>query len=310
MATDSQGTLTRPFLDPEKLSRFFDKEKGWKIKTGPDGQPLLDTWSSIASNTVEMPYKVHTDVEKILSLEPLKTALMVSGIASIGDRTIKSLISEFKTTPDFTRLLQDDHTLDTIASSLLDFLRPRYEALYSAPPQPDLELMVCGYDKNRYTPGIVRILVNQNCTRPADYDFCIFLGGITREIQRLLFAIDYDSKMRLIKRSKEMLGCYRSNLERYLKKNSIEIDLPAPEEFGDELDLFKGLELGALKMNCANYSEQDAIECAEFLINIMIKSQRFSDKVPTTGGTAKIAMITKHAGFRFITPRQEYLDDD
>lgn len=306
LAADSQGTVTRPLVDPKDLSEFFDTDSERRLRTGSDGRPILDTWSRIASHTMELPYKVHTQVEKIFSLEPLKMGVMASGIGSIGDRTIKSLLNEFKTIRAFSSLNHSEYNLENTAVLLLDFLSSNYAKVYPCGGRHEMELMLCGYEKGRFTPGVVRIRVHERAINEPDFDFCIFFGGITREIQRILFGIDSVSKTRLIKRGRQLLETYREQLGRYLSSNNISIELPEPEP-GGELSLFYNVDLDSLQMNCATYSERDAIECADFLVNVMIKSQRFSNQVPSTGGDVQIAIIRKHSGFEFITSRQPYL---
>lgn len=300
LAADSQGTVTRPLVDPKDLSHFFDMGNGKKLRTDPEGKPLLDTWSLIESHAKDLPYKIHYNVEKIFSLEPLKMGVMVSGMASIGDRTIKSLLSQFKASTLQATLNGDENTLKDTANMLLDFLYPYYEEIYPNGNGPEIEMMLCGYEKSRYTAGVTRIYVQGKRVSEPDFEFCIFFGGITREIQRLLFGIDSTNKARLMKRSQKLLNTYREYLSQFLHSNNIDIELPKPELYGGELSLFHNLALDSLQMNCATYPEQDAIECAEFLVNVMINSQRFSNQIPTTGGTVQLAIIRKQSGFRYI----------
>lgn len=299
LATDSQGTLTRTIIEPDGLSSFFELDNGRRMKIDSEGQPALDTWARVTSQTAEMPYKIHHKVEKIFSLDPLDMGIMASGISAIDDRSIKSLITEFKNSYAFTDLTLKDYTLQETAEILLGFLWPKYNDLYNS-TKPELELMVCGYDKARYTPGIVRIHVHDKLVSKPDYDYCIFFGGITREIQRLLFGIDAVGKARLIEKSQEVLKTYRSHLESHLHSRGIEESLPGPEEFGGDLGLFHELDIGALRMSCASYSEQDAVECADFLVNVMIKTQKFSDQFPSTGGHVQVAVISKDRGFESL----------
>jgi hypothetical protein len=168
--------------------------------------------------------------------------------------------------------------------------------------------MLCGYEKSRYVPGVARVYVHNNKISAPDYDLCIFFGGTTREIQRLLFGIDATNKSRLIKRSSEILGTYHKYIKQYLHNHNIHIEIPAPETYGNELALFNNFDINSLQMNCATYSEQDAIECAGFLVNVMINSQKFSNQLPSTGGDVQLAIIRKHSGFQFVIPRQPYLD--
>jgi len=309
IGSDSQGTITRTYVVLENLSDYFDRNNGQKLKIGADGHPLLNNWSKVVCQSSEVPCKSHTEVDKLFSLDPLKMGVMICGLSAIGDRSIKSLIREFKDTAGFNRLCCSDYTLKTTAAELLSFLGQQYMEIYPYEPHPELELMICGYDKNRYTPGVVRIYVHlANITEP-DYDFCIFFGGITREIQRLLFGIDSQNKRRLIERNQQLLERYHSLLSRQVQKDGSNITLKHPSEFGNELHLFDGWQLERLQMNCGMYSEHTAVECIEFLINIMIKTQKFSNQVPSTGGDAQIAIIRKNSGFRYITPRQWYLVD-
>lgn len=307
MAADSQGSVTRPILNIKDLSEFFESDKDRRLRTGGNGQPVLDTWSQIAANSLEIPYQIHSSVQKIFSLEPLHMGVMTSGVASFGDRTIKSLIAELKTTTAFVELSLIDYTLERVAELMRAFLRPKYEESCSE-TMPPLELMICGYDKKKHTPGVIRVRIHENRILEPDYDFCVFLGGITREIQRMLFGIDAAGKSRLIERSSQVLTDYHDKLEQFLKEKDIAVSLPAPDYFGDELRLFHNLDMGILRMNCATYSEQEGIECAEFLVNTMIKAQRFSDQFPTTGGTVQTAIVKKYSGFHFVPQRPDYLD--
>jgi hypothetical protein len=45
---------------------------------------------------------------------------------------------------------------------------------------------------------------------------------------------------------------------------------------------------------------QDAIDLAEFLVNLTIQYVRFTPGAPTVGGPIEIATITKHEGFRWV----------
>ena len=66
-----------------------------------------------------------------------------------------------------------------------------------------------------------------------------------------------------------------------------------------------GWELDGFNANWGDFSEQNAIECVDFFVNIMTKSQQFSEGMPTVGGEVHIALITKVKGFQFI-PKEEF----
>ena len=54
---------------------------------------------------------------------------------------------------------------------------------------------------------------------------------------------------------------------------------------------------------------QDAIDLAEFLVDLTIKYVRFSAGAQTVGGPIEIAAITKHEKFKWIH-RKHYYDAD
>ena len=52
--------------------------------------------------------------------------------------------------------------------------------------------------------------------------------------------------------------------------------------------------------NYANFTLQDALDYAEFLIRTTREYQRFANMIPTVGGEADVALITHYAGFKWI----------
>ena len=52
---------------------------------------------------------------------------------------------------------------------------------------------------------------------------------------------------------------------------------------------------------------QDAIDLAEFLVDVTIKFVRFSPGHPMVGGPVEIAAVTKHEGFKWVM-RKHYYD--
>jgi hypothetical protein len=305
MGSDTLGTVTKQMIDPGDLAEYFETNDGFKIKLGPDGVPLLDNWSKITGKSQHIPSTHHTHIEKIFSLSPLEAGVMCSGVGALGERSLKSLILEFSSSDAVLELKKSDYTLFKAGELLLNFLWEHYEKVYADPKsRPDLELMLCGYDKNKYTPGMVRVHVQDHKVFVPDYDFCVFFGGITREIQRLVFGTDIYNKMRLIERSREVLNRYHDLLVQDLESKQIETPLKNPDDFKDELSLFNNWHLEGLVGDWGTFSEQTAIECIDFLVNTMIRSQEFSTQIPSVGGKVQIALVKKNSGFQYISRRE------
>ena len=51
---------------------------------------------------------------------------------------------------------------------------------------------------------------------------------------------------------------------------------------------------------------RDAIDLAEFLVDLTIKFRRFTPGAPTVGGPIEVAAITKHEGFKWILRKHYY----
>jgi len=83
--------------------------------------------------------------------------VMATGITSVSDRTIRSLISELKKNDkgfkDPDKLT--NFTVKSVAQRILDFIYPLYENAYPKDGfRPHLELIIGGYDKQPQIPSI------------------------------------------------------------------------------------------------------------------------------------------------------------
>lgn len=310
MGCDSLGSTMKKMIDPYALAKdFFDPEKGWKLKVDRDGNPLLKEFKDIDDKAQEIPYNQMTHVTKMFSLSPLEMGVMVTGISSIGDRTIKSLVNEFKRTDVAfnEKKRPPNYTVNTISNRLFKFIGEYYKKKYSETmAKPTLELMVGGYDKQKPIPTIYRICVHKNeVVSPLNGGFGIAFGGQMQEIQRLVFGTDFINKIRLSWRFEELFDRYRDLLQDSLKKKGISEKLKRYTSFGDKLKLFKDWGFYEFVAEWEDFSEQNAIECVNFFVEIMIKSQQFSSMLPMVGGDVHIGLITKEDGFLFVS-REEY----
>ncbi len=171
--------------------------------------------------------------------------------------------------------------------------------------------MVCGYDKQEPLPSVYRIYFNRdkdNIEVCFQNNFGIAFGGQMQEIQRLVFGTDGINNIKLIIRLEEILNNYRDKIQNYLNNKGITETVPNHSDYGKELHLFNNWTLNQFDANWGDFSEQNAIECVNFFVEVMIKSQQFSSQMPTVGGDVHIALITKEGGFRYIS-REEYIHE-
>jgi len=314
MGTDSLGTVTRRLLDMRDLLQFFDSKDGFKIKVDGQGQPVIDNFFVLLEQAQAVPYNQLSNVSKLFDLSPLPIGVMFTGITSIGNRTIGKLVSEFKETdPAFdTAADPSNYVVRVIGDRLLKALQQLYASTYPQKyDQPELELIIGGYDKLSYLPSLYRISVPEDTIVEifsSDSPFGLAFGGQTDWIQRIVFGTDENNQVRLAARAHHLLVDYHQKVSAAVADAGIAFKVPHPDSWSDELSLFNGWSLQGLDADIADFSEQNAIDCVDFFIEIMIRAQAVSSQLPTVGGDISVAVIRKD-GFRFVS-RQEWRHRD
>ncbi len=310
MGCDSLGSVTRDLVDPfDLLPDFFETKDDWSLKVDKEGNPTLKTFQDIYKKAQSVPFNHMPHVTKLFPLDPLEMGVMITGIASIGERTIKSLINEFKNNDiAFNKNKKPaNYAVKKVAGRLLKFIDPFYQKEYEKlRGKPPLEFMIGGYDKRAQLPKIFRIFfhkekqsdrLEQNLTD----SFGIAFGGQTQEIERIVFGTDNANRLNIIKRIVSLFDVYKQILQDFLKEKGIDEELPPSSDYIDKLHPFKEWGLYSFDANWGDFSEQNAIDCVNFFVEIMIKSQQFSTSMPTVGGPVHIGLITKQHGFKFIS---------
>jgi len=309
---DSLGSRTRRVIDPADLVEFFNlDDKDAPLKVDKDGKPLIKSFNDIYYKSVSVPSEHMTHMTKLFSLEPLPACVMLTGITSVGERTIKSLIEEF-VMKNAETIGTSDYIVRHIAEKLMEHILQYYEKTYpDEKTRPELELILGGYGKKEALPEIYRIkLPGKNIELQLDPEkgsrFGIVFAGQMKEIQRIVFGTDSRNNFELRKRHIVLLEKYRDKIIELLKASNISFKIP--DFTKDELlglDIFAdNWALEGFEANWGDFSEQNAIECVDFFVNIMIKSQQFSSGMPTVGGEVHIALITKDK-VRFVS-KEEY----
>ncbi|MCK4384643.1 MAG: hypothetical protein KAW52_00120 [candidate division Zixibacteria bacterium] len=316
LGCDSLGTATRYLIDPFDLDEFFDPTKDFELKKDKNGNPVRKDFNTIFRKAKSVPFTHMAHMTKLFSLSPLPMGIMCTGITSIGNRTIKSLIEECKSKEMVFREKPKpkNYTVKGIANKILTFICRHYENKYPREKGgPALEFILGGYDKRSPIPKIVRIKLPEKKIEESlkEEEFGIVFGGEMKEIHRIVYGTDFSNWLKIQERHIELLRKYRDKMNRFLKQKKVSVEIPElAMEHIKELDMFSDKwGLDRFYANWGDFSEQNAIECVDFFVNIMIKSQQFSYGMPTVGGEVHIALITKTDGFRFIS-REEYRHEE
>ena len=306
LGCDSLATVTRRMVDPFALGAFFEQSAQGaftELSKDPNGEPVLD-FAKLYQQSQEIPYNHMTLVDKLFSLAPLDIGVMYTGISSIGDRTIKNIIQEFKDSQLQGEDSQSNYTVSDIGSMLLTTLRNHYVQAYSSFLQPELELMVGGYDAQVQTPCIVRLNVKRNQVGCPNYDLVAHFGAQRSEIARLVFGTDAANRNRIETRHAMILENYRTSLQSHLAANQINVELPGITDLAGDFAIFsEGWALEGLDAPWGEFSVQNAIDCVDFLVNIMIRSHQFKSQMPSVAGPVQIGVIQKNQGFTYVSER-------
>jgi hypothetical protein len=204
------------------------------------------------------------------------------GLGSINARSIQSLIMEFEYS---YQSINDNtnYTVKQIADNLLDFIKTRYDAGFPTDPKPNLGILVGGYSANHFFPEkyVYEFPISKefSLVRPdrpdGTPDFGANWFGMTDALIRLVLGFDPNAINELVNR-----GVNKAIVEQWVKDGVASLPL-----------IFDGMPL------------QDAIDFAEYAIQVVIGRFRFGLGPPLCGGDIDIAVITPNA-FRWARRKQ------
>ena len=264
-----------------------------------DGVVLAsDSAATLMESGTAQVIQVFNNAAKIFNLRKgLPIGLMVWGGGSIGRAAMSTLAKDLRrrfTVPDETH---KDWHIDETAYSMAEVARRVRQFMYeehyvpavaSWPHKPFIGFMVAGYSSGASLAEEYRIEIRNDggCDAPvlnAPHDVCnLSWDGEPEAISRLLMGFS--------PRIGEVL----------LKMGVEEKHLPAA--------------LGVLRKELATpviYDAmpiQDAIDLAEFLVDLTERFSRYTPGAATVGGPIEIAAITKHEGFKWVK-RKHYFSE-
>jgi hypothetical protein len=242
---------------------------------------------------------VYNNANKIANLRKgLPIGVVTWGAGSIGPASISTLMKDLRRRfagddPEHEdwRLDPQAYTIEAVATRLREFAYDEtYVPTFGEWPrerQPFLGFLVGGYGAGESLADEYQVLiVNGECGPPVPIrpheDAGIIWNGETEAITRLLIG-------------------FGSALPQVLTE---QLAVPA-DQVPPILDVLRpSLEQ---RLVHAAMPIQDAIDLAEFLVDLTIKVSRFAEGAPTVGGEIEIAAVTKHEGFKWVR-RKHYFN--
>lgn len=237
-----------------------------------DSATILEGTAVTAQGTQTGVLQAFSYANKVMQVKDYPIAVMSWGIASIRDRSIQSLVMEFEY--DYKSIRgNSNYTVRQVADDLLSFIRSRYDdAFHAEPKKPVLGLFIGGYSARQFfaeeyfyefpqSADWVDPRPNQPDGRPS---FGANWYGQTNALTRLIRGVDVAALSELVKR-----GVDKNLIQKWVDDGVTEYPL-----------VFDGMPI------------QDAIDFAEYAINITIGWFRFGLGPPLCGGDIDIGVIT------------------
>ena len=269
-----------------------------------DGLVLAsDSASTVLGQTPTGQLSVLNVYNNAIKLFNLKKGLPIGcitwGSGAIGQASVSTILKDLRerftgsAEPAYKgwKLDADKYTIDAVATRVKEFV---YDDLYvkafkDFPQKPSMGFIVAGYSPNAPMADEFQIdIQNGQCNGPRklrqQHEVGMTWAGEPEALNRLITGRG-------------------GNLPALLQQHfGVQ-----PEKIQEALALFQQnlqvpLILPAMPL-------QDAIELAEFMVDVTIQFSRFKLGPPTVGGPTEIAAISKHEGFRWIR-RKYYFSRD
>jgi hypothetical protein len=223
--------------------------------------------------------KAYGNARKLFPLAKLPIAVLTYGVGNLGKKSLEGVLLQFSDTILDEGIL----SVENVATRLFEYVRQGHEAAFQAIPagqRPVLGLLVAGFandpaqpvGKNHICEEWEFVLPQDNAprrVRSAD-DFGAAWRGAPVWFSRLFFGID-------------------ARLTAQVKAAG------APENIVEQLS--KGMQMPII---FESMPLQDAVDFAEFVLNVTIGASRFEVGVPICAAPLDIAIIKRETGFRWI----------
>ncbi len=227
----------------------------------------------------------------------LPIVAMTAGMGHFGPASISDLTKDLRVelSKDNGTLDTDNYSVEKVVGYALDFFKKKYDAIAAKPSSPHtFEFWIGGYGSvgGFGTRGkIWKISIQDGEAMvqelvKADDDAMIVWGGQNKAISRLIHGFDSEA-------------------------------LSVFGEVFDELGLSQKSSLQAIsriKQQCqtplvdSTMPVQDAINLADFLVDVTKRYFAFLPGANVVGGETDIATVTKHEGFKWIKRKHYYPD--
>ena len=219
----------------------------------------------------------------------LPIVAMTAGLGQFGPASVSNLAKDLRIELSRTggdALDKTTYTIEETTERARSFFEARYLELDPRPADPyTFEFWVGGYGANNSRGEIWKVEIRNGVVQPivqlakAEDDQQLTWGGQTKAIGRLIFGCDPEFGSILERRGHTKRDI--SEITRQLVTPLVDSSMPV----------------------------QDAINLANFLVDVAKKYSAFLPGANVVGGNTDIATVTKHEGFKWINRKYYYSRD-
>lgn len=217
-------------------------------------------------------------------------AAMTCGLGSMGPASIGSLAKDFRRIITHgvggEKVDPSTYSIQEIAGRAKDFFAQRYQQIQPPPPPTPFEFWVGGYSSGSDNAELWKLqMLNGEMQEPeliADRgdDGHVAWGGQPGPISRLLLGYDQDMSRLLVE-----AGMEPATVAPLLQQIQSQLQTPLVHEAMPVVD---------------------AINLADFLVDLTKRYFRFLPGADIVGGATDICTVTKHEGFKWIRRKHYY----
>lgn len=317
LGCDSLGSMINQMLIPNSGTPIVDKQTGQPLLHPDTKEPIIDVKTMKRRNVVvnTLGYE-----NKLIQIKDYPVGILASGIGIIGQRSIEDLLNEFSfNLPEYPEVKSDfkmENFIVELQNYIADLYSKDFKSLPNIPRGPTLEFLIGGYSSNGYFGEIYRLKFPINKLERLNSKknpYAMSIAGEGNAVERFMNGMEKNTLNNVIgsilskvnSMLKKMEQHTRNHIFKELKINKIEFEeknISATPKL--EIEEQFPLKLATYNIQFGFFSVQNAVDFVVFLIYITYGAQRFVSGIPTVGGDVKIAYITKHEGFKNLTPKE------
>ena len=216
----------------------------------------------------------------------LPIVAMTAGLGHFGPASISNLAKDLRlhlTGDENGGINKNTYTIEEVANAARDFFTSKYNGIEPPPANPHLfEFWIGGYGANGARGEIWKLVIENSTSHPvlqlvkAEDDSQVVWGGQPRAISRLLVGFDDRVNHELVQKgwSAQEISDLQDNISTPLVHSSMPV--------------------------------QDAINLADFLVDVTKRYIAFLPLANVVGGDTDIATVTKYEGFKWIKRKHYY----